>query len=134
MATFKLTVVTPSRVIFDDEVNEIIVRTTSGDVGILKNHINYVAPLDIGAMKVIIGDKTMLAAVGGGMIKVDNQKTTILTTACEWVDEIDVERAKIAMERAKGYMQNPTELHTIDIAEVKLRRALNRIEIAGRKQ
>lgn len=133
MATFKLTVVTPSRVIFDDEVEEIIVRTMSGDVGILKNHINYVAPLDIGAMKVIANGQKRLAAVAGGMIKVDNQKTTILTNACEWVDEIDVERAKRAVERAKAYIENPTELHTIDVAEIKLRRAMNRIELSGRK-
>ncbi len=133
MSTFKLTVVTPSKVLFDDEVTSIIVRTTSGDVGILSNHSNYVAPLDIGAMKIVFGDKSKLAAVGGGMIKVDKEKTTILTNTCEWIEEIDVERAERAADRAKGYIKNPTELHTVEIANLKLKRALNRINVAKNK-
>lgn len=133
MSTFKLTVVTPSRVIFDDEVEEVIVRTISGDVGILKDHINYVAPLDIGAMAVKYNGEKRLAAIAGGMIRVDKKKTTVLTNACEWVDEIDVERAKNAVERAKSYLEHPTELHTLDAAAIKLQRAMNRIDIAGRR-
>ena len=130
MSTFKLTIVTPSKVIFDAEVDRVIVRTTSGDVGILANHANYVAPLDIGMMKVVCGDKTRVAAVAGGMIQVDKEKTTILSNTCEWIEDIDVARAERSVQRAKDYIQTPTELHTLEVADIKLRRALNRIEIS----
>ncbi|MFZ2539973.1 MAG: ATP synthase F1 subunit epsilon [Oscillospiraceae bacterium] len=133
MSTFKLTVVTPSKVLFDDEVTSIIVRTTSGDVGILSNHSNYVAPLDIGMMKIVFEGKSKFAAVAGGMIKVDKEKTTILTNTCEWVEEIDVERAERSADRSREYLKNPTELHTVEVADLKLKRALNRIAIATKK-
>lgn len=133
MSTFKLTVVTPSKVVFDDEVNSVTVRTASGDVGILANHANYVAPLDIGRMKIVTGENSRLAAVAGGMIKVDKEKTTILTSTCEWIDEIDVARAERAAQKARDYIENPTQLHTLEVANIKLKRALNRIEIAKQK-
>lgn len=133
MAGFKLMVVTPSGVIYDSDVENLTVRTVSGDIGILAGHANYVAPLAIGAMKVIADGVSRIAAVSNGMIRVDKDKTTIITNTCEWADEIDVERAKLAKERAMGYLDNPTSLHTQDVAQAKLARALNRIEIAGKR-
>lgn len=132
MATFNLKVVTPSRVVLDKEVERVIVRTANGDVGILKGHINYVAPLSIGAMKVLTSDQeTKVAAIAGGIVKVDEKGTTILTNTCEWSDEIDIERAKKAEEKAKNYLENPTETHTVEVATLKLQRALNRINIVN---
>ncbi len=132
MSTFNLTVVTPSREILNGEVERVIVRTTSGDVGILKGHINYIAPLAIGAMKIVMADnKEKIAAIAGGMIKVDKTGTTILTNTCEWAEEIDVERARDAEKRAREYIDKPTQLHTEEIAKLKLKRALNRIDIGS---
>jgi len=114
------------------EVERVIVRTTSGDVGILKGHINYIAPLAIGAMKIVMADKKeRIAAIAGGMIKVDKTGTTILTNTCEWAEEIDVERARDAEKRAREYIDKPTQLHTEEIAKLKLKRALNRIDIGS---
>lgn len=134
MATFLLTVATPGGMVFDGEVERVVVRTISGDVGILAGHSNYVAPLAIGGIAVVTADSTRkTGAIAGGLIKVDREKTTILTNACEWAEEIDVERAKRAAERAKQYLEAPTELHTEEVARIKLQRAINRINIAGRK-
>lgn len=133
MASFNLKVVTPQRVLFDGEVDRVIARTISGDIGILKGHANYVAPLSIGKLEILIGEEKKFAAISGGMIKVDKNSTAILTSACEWAEEIDIERAQRAMERAKLYIESPTELHTEEVAQIKLARALNRIEIAQKK-
>lgn len=130
MATFNLKVVTPTRELLNEEIQRVIVRTTSGDIGILKGHIDYISPLAIGAMKVVQADgKERIAAIGGGMIKVDRLGTTIVTHTCEWADEIDIERAKRAEQRARDYLENPTELHTVEVAELKMQRALNRINV-----
>lgn len=133
-ATYHLTVVTPERVLFDGEAQNLIVRTVGGEVGILAHHAPYVAPLDVGRMKIVDGEGgEHIAAIAGGLLKTDPESTTILADTCEWAGEIDVERARRAEERARAYIENPTELHTQEIAEIKLRRALNRIQIGSSK-
>ena len=134
MSTFNLKVVTPEKVVYDGIVSRITVRTVSGDIGILKGHANYVAPLAIGELKVVYEDETeKYAAIAGGMISVEKDGTTILTTACEWSDEIDKERAERAADRARNYIEHPTKIHTEEIANIKLQRALNRINISDKR-
>lgn len=132
MADFSLSIVTPSGVFYNGMAQSIIARTTSGDIGVLAGHANYVAPLAIGALTINNGEHKV-AAVGGGMIKILNGDVTILTNTCEWSDEIDIERARRAAERARDYIEHQTELHTEEVANIKLQRAINRIEIAGRR-
>lgn len=132
MSTFKLKVVTPDKEVYNDEVHQIIVRTSSGDVGILSGHSDYIAPLITGALKVFLTDKTpRIAAISNGMIRVTKECTTILTNTCEWSDEIDLERAKSAEQRARNYLESPTKYHTEEIAKLKLSRALNRINLGS---
>ncbi|WMJ21820.1 ATP synthase F1 subunit epsilon [Paludicola sp. MB14-C6] len=130
MSTFSLKVVTPERELLNEEVSRVIVRTTSGDIGILKGHANYIAPLEIGRMRIQMPNgEERIAAIAGGMIKVDEHGTTILTNMCEWKEEINLERAKKAEQKARYYLDHPTQTHTIEIATLKLKRALNRINI-----
>lgn len=134
MSTYHLTIATPERIVYDSEAQNLIVRTTSGEIGILRGHSPYVAPLAIGRLKVTDGDgKVLVAALSGGMIKVDPDEVTLLADTCEWAEEIDVERAERARDRAQHYIENPTELHTVEVADAKLRRAMNRIDIGTGK-
>ena len=130
---FKLIVMTLEKTVFKGEVNSVTVRTTAGDVGILRNHADYVAPIDVGKLKIKQGDEEKIAAVANGLIKVMNGDVTILIGTCEWADEIDVERAKLAEIRAREYMKSPTKIHTEEVARLKLQRALNRIDIGLNK-
>ena len=133
MTPFKLEIITPDRVFFDDNTENVIVRTTVGDKGILAHHEPYVAALNIGKIKVMIDGKYRVAAISGGVIKVGRDKTTILAQSCEWADEIDVDRAKHAKEVAEERMAAKTNQRDFDIAEYKLKRALNRIDAANNK-
>ena len=133
MTPFKLEIITPDRVFFDDNTENVIVRTTVGDKGILAHHEPYVAALNIGKIKVMIDGRYRVAAISGGVIKVGRDKTTILAQSCEWADEIDVERAKRAKEIAEKRMAAKTSQRDFDIAEYKLKRALNRIDVANNK-
>lgn len=130
MATFNLQIVTPDKLFFDEEVEMIVVRTTEGDVGILKNHTNYVAPLDIGVLKIKKDGNFREATLAGGFIQVDKEKTTIVTEAAEWPMDIDMERAKKAKERAEAIISRKISDLEMDMAEVKLRKAINRIRAA----
>ncbi|OPJ55258.1 ATP synthase F1 subunit epsilon [Alkalithermobacter paradoxus] len=81
---FNLEVVTPESKFFEGEVEMVVVRTTEGDVGIMKNHINYVAPLAKGLLKIKKDGSFKHASIEGGFISVDKEKTTIVTDAANW--------------------------------------------------
>ena len=133
MANFKLRVVTPDRVFFDGEANFITVRSTNGDIGIMANHARYVTPLTIGTLKIKTDSGERFAAVAGGFLKTGNNTATIVTPACEWADEIDIERAERAAEKAKEILRQKVSKKEHDLEEVRLRRAMNRISIASKK-
>ena len=130
MKSFKLQIVAPDRVLYDGEATFLLVRAASGDIGIQANHQKLVTPLTIGKMKVEFADaQPRFAAITGGFMKVGDNVVTVLTTACEWQDEIDVERAKRAAERAKKDKLAARSKIEMDHAEVRLKRALNRISV-----
>jgi F-type H+-transporting ATPase subunit epsilon len=135
-APFKLKIITPDKVFFDGETSNVIVRTTVGDKGILARHEPYVAALPIGTMRIMKKDgKYRTAAISPGTIRVEEGgDTIILVQSCEWSDKINVKRAQDAKTRAEKQISNP-ECSNVEseIAEFKLKRALNRINSADKK-
>lgn len=133
MKPFKLKVITSEKVFFDGETEQIIARTQEGNVGILFGHTPYVSNLISGEVKIKMSDgKFRSAAVSGGVIKVSPESTTLLVNAIEWADEIDVERAKRSEENARQRLKEHTSQKEFDLAEQKLKRALNRLTVAGK--
>lgn len=131
MTPFKLQIITPEKKFFDGETEQVIVRTTVGDVGILNGHEPYCAALGIGQMRIMINGEFRRAATSGGIIKVSKESTTILVQTCEWADEIDVARAEAAREAAEERRKAAKSDAELMLAEAKLSRALNRIDTAG---
>jgi len=132
MKPFKLEIITPEKIFFDGETEHLIARTSEGDVGILHGHTPYVADQVSVPVKVKMEDGSFrMAAVSGGVIKVSADNTVIIASAVEWADEIDVERAKRSVEDAKRRLKENKSQREFDLAEQKLKRALNRISVAG---
>ena len=102
MKTFHLQIVTPDGEFFDGQAERVIVRTNNGDVAIMAGHANYVAVLGIGAAVVVTDSERRKAACMGGMLAVTNGEVRVIATAFEWADQIDKERAKLALERAEA--------------------------------
>lgn len=130
MATFPLKVLTTEREFFNGEVDRIVVRTSTGDVGILPNHVPYTAALGIGGLTIIRDGEERVAAISGGFVDVSKEQTVVLARTCEWADEIDINRAREAAERAKARLQHQASEHEHDVAQVKLKKAVNRLRIA----
>lgn len=130
MATFHLKVLTIDRVFFDGEVERAIVRTTEGDTGILPNHTNYLAAIGIGALTVFSHESSRVAAISGGFVDVSKEGTVVLARTCEWADEIDLNRAREAEERAQAMLQQQASAKEHDLAGIRLKKAVNRIRIA----
>ncbi len=131
MTPFRLQIITPEKTVFDGETEQVIVRTTVGDVGILNGHEPYCAALGIGQMRVMKDGEFRRAATSGGIIKVSKEMTTILVQTCEWSDEIDVERANAAKAAAEERIKAAKSDKELLLAETKLKRALNRIDTSN---
>lgn len=130
MSLFHLNIVTPDREFFSDDVSKLIVRTTNGDLAVLKDRAPIISPLRIGKIKIYQGDIVRVAAVVDGYISVGDNYTTIITKSAEWADEIDIDRAMEAKDRAEEKLKRDEGIDVVR-AETSLRRALNRIEVSG---
>lgn len=134
MTPFHLKIVTPDGLKYDGPVEELIVRTTSGDLGILAGHINCVAPLGMGQTLIVANGKRRVAACIGGMVSMVNGAATLVPTTFEWAEEIDVDRVLSSEKRAQNVLTNKTSTDTdIRMAEARLKRALIRKSVASHK-
>ena len=126
--TFHLQVVTPDGLAFEGEAEKLSVRTQDGIIGILPHHIDYVAPLGMGEAVITEPEgKVRRAACIGGMVAVHNGNVRLVATTFEWAENIDLERAKAAEQRARDIMAKPDiNDRDLKLAEAKLHRALVR--------
>lgn len=134
MNAFALKIITPDGVQFTGDAQEVVVRTTTGDVGILAGHMNLVAPLGMGEATVVVEGQKRRAACIGGMVSVMDGKVTLLPTTFEWQEDIDLERANASEQRARTVLENKGSSETeIILAKARLKRALVRKGVATRK-
>lgn len=125
-----LKVVTPDKLFFEGEIDMLVARTIEGDVGILLNHSPLVTLLDIGRLVIKDGDERKIAACAGGYIDVRNNNITVVSDACEWEEEIDINRAERAKERASKRLEDKST-DTFK-AELALKKAINRINVGNK--
>ena len=134
MTSFPLKIVTPDGLEYDGPAEEVVVRTTSGDMGVLAGHINCVAPLGMGRAMFIINGQKKYAACIGGMLSVNAGQVTLVPTTFEWAEEIDVARAERAAQKAQSVIStNAASNAELAMAEAKLKRALVRKAVATYK-
>ena len=132
MTPFQLKIVTPYGLVFDGQAEELIVRTTSGDLGILAGHMDCVAPLGMGRATIVLEGKRRYGACIGGMLSVIGGNATLVATTFEWAEEIDVKRADASYDRAKSVLDDRGATDTeIRLAEARLKRALVRKGVAS---
>lgn len=135
MAENKITlrIVTPNREMYNGEADMVIMRTTTGDIGVLAGHQPLVTVLDYGIMTIKCdGQEDKVAAVLGGFAEVSPKSVSILTDAAEWTDEIDEIRAKQAKERAEQRLRSKADDIDIIRAELALKRAMTRLDVLGK--
>ncbi len=134
MSTFLLEIVTPERKVYAEDVNMVVVKGVEGELGILPNHIPLVTPLRISAAKIKQGGKETIVAVQGGFVEVRKDKVVILAESAEFPNDIDVERAQAAKTRAEQRLTSARK-DEVDFrrAELALQRAMNRLEVGGRR-
>ncbi|MFN0159197.1 MAG: F0F1 ATP synthase subunit epsilon [Bacteroidota bacterium] len=130
---FKLEIVTPDRVVFQGDATSLSAPGVSGGFQVLYDHAPLLASIETGTIKVKdASGKDTTYATSGGFVEVKHNTVVVLADTAERTDEIDVERAKAAQERASKRLQ----AHIADLDEARARaalaRALNRLRLAGR--
>jgi len=130
----KLRVVTPSRLVLEEEVDEVTAPGELGEFGVLPNHITFLSTLVPGELSYKQGAVRHSLAVGGGYAEVVDNVMTVLASAAEFAGEIDTARAQRAKERAEKRMgevnfEDP-EYGQLEEAQ---RRALARLQVASKE-
>ena len=130
--SFRLEVISPDRIFFDDMVEMVELRTTEGDIGVLKGHIPLTAVVAPGIMKIKASGEEKEAALHDGFIEILKEKVVVLAESCEWPDEIDINRANEAKIRAERRLKGAEGEINESRAELALKRALTRIDLGSK--
>lgn len=133
MSTIRLEIVTPERKIYSEDVDMVSLKGQEGELGILPNHAPLVTPLAVSAVRIKKDDTISKLAISGGFLEVSNNKAVILAESAELPEDINVERAMQAKDRAEQFLDEK-DSDKIDIkrAQLALQRALVRLDVAGK--
>lgn len=129
--TLHLSVVTPSAMIVDQDVNYVGAQGLEGDFGVLPGHAALLAALRVGHIFYKNGDDTRYVFVSGGFAEVSNNKVIVLAETATRAEDIDTERAAKAKARAEERLKSKNKDIDQVRAEAALQRAVNRLTTAG---
>lgn len=130
--SFYIEILTPDRKFFWGDVESVILNTPSGEIGILKNHMPMVALVEVGSIKIKKNGNWIEAVLGQGFMEVQQNRTIILVDTAEWPDEIDINRAKAAKERAMERILRQANQTEYIQSQAALARAMARLAV-GKK-
>jgi F-type H+-transporting ATPase subunit epsilon len=131
MGNLFLEVVTPARVVVRRDVDMVVAPGSEGEFGVLPGHVTFLTGIVPGKLKYDAGSETESLAVTTGFAEVSGNKVSVLVDAAERAGEIDPDRAKRAMERARERLSMDRSLKDIDFmrAESALKRAVARLKV-----
>jgi F-type H+-transporting ATPase subunit epsilon len=131
-STIRLELVTPERLVLSEEVDEVVLPGYEGEFGVLPGHTQYLAILNIGMLWYRKGSAVTRIALGGGFAEVNHDRVVVMVDTAERAEEIDVERAKRARERAEARLKELSmDDETYQKAQAALQRALVRMATGG---
>ena len=130
---FHLEIVTAERVVLEDEVDQVNAPTRDGRVGILPRHESLLTILQPGELTIIKDGVRTPFAISGGFMEVLSNRVTILADTVERADEIDEARAEESRRLAEERKQMAQGEHDMQLAELKLRKEMARLQVARLK-
>nr|ARW64982.1 ATP synthase CF1 subunit epsilon [Polysiphonia sertularioides] len=131
--TLTIRVIAPDKIVWDAEAEEIILPSSTGQLGILSKHIPLLTALDIGVMRVRINKEWKPIILLGGFAEVKNDNITILVNGAEEVDKIDLDEARTKLEEITQILEQAnTSKEKIEATQM-LRKAKARLQAAMMK-
>ena len=129
---FQLSIVTPEKVVFEGQVVSLLVPGMEGYLGVLSNHAPLITALQPGRIEFQDDqDKIQIFSVSGGFVEVSGNRATLLADTAEHCEEIDIDRAQTALQKALKALQDKEKTGEVSTPEAKeaARRAANRVRI-----
>lgn len=130
MKTISLEIITPERSVLKEPVDSVVLPAFNGEYGILPGHTHFLAQLTAGELRIRKGGEVEYFAVSGGFAEVHPDRVEVFAETAEMSQEIDSERARLALERAKSGLAKAVSQEEIEKAQAALRRALIRLRVA----
>ena len=134
MAGLKLRIITPERVVLEQDVDQVTATAVDGQLSILPGHEPIVTPLAIDILHYKTAKEEDFAAIMGGVLEVKNNEVTVLSNVAELDTEVDVARAHQAKERAEAEKTQKTDKLDVYVAEMAISRAIARMKAAGLRE
>ena len=133
----QLEIVTPEKILYQGDVDQITLNTASGKISVLPHHVNLFTKIVPGELLLKIESREQYLAITGGFLEVSNNKVTILADYAVHADDIDVDKALEAQKRAEELLKKKEEsMDEQDFAEARaeLSRAILELHIANRRK
>lgn len=125
-----LEIITPEKVVYKDEVGEVIVTTVNGEIAILPNHVNLLTQVNPGELIVKKGSSVQSIAITGGFLEVNNNKISILADYAIKAEDIQVARVQEAKNRAEKIMKERSTDKEMKIAQAEMIKAILELKVA----
>lgn len=135
MSKLKFKIVTPEKVVFEQEIDSVTLPTQTGQITVLPNHVPLLSALQAGEMIIKTDSKEIPLAIAGGFVEVKpGSEVVVLTENAEHAEEIDIARAKQAHQRALELMKDKNR-EQVDYTALtaKIEKELARLKVAKRK-
>lgn len=130
MKTFSLEIITPEKVAYRNEVEQISIPAFVGEMGILPGHIDYLAMLNPGEIRIKKDDELKFFAVSGGFAEIHPKNVVILCETADAAEEIDIARAELSKQRAKEKLKTKEKIDTAQI-EAQIQIAAARLKVVS---
>ena len=131
--TIHLKIITPEKVVFEDNVDSITAKGIKGSFGILPNHSPFMSALAVDTAKAVKDGKEIIFSIIGGAFQFKNNEAIILTEVAELGSDIDTARAELAKERAEAKIASAETQRDIKLANAALARAMVRLKAASKR-
>lgn len=127
-----LEIATPDRLVLSEGVDEVILPSVDGYFGVRPGHAPLLAQLDAGEISYRAAGQEFHLACSGGFAEVQAGSVSVLATTAERAEEIDLDRAKLSLQKAEAALSAQPEADSFAQAELRLKRALSRIRAHGK--
>jgi F-type H+-transporting ATPase subunit epsilon len=130
-SSLHIDIVTPTGKVFSGEIKSCTAPGVDGEFCILENHAALLSALNVGRIKIESAGEKKNLATSGGFLEVINNCISIMVETSEWAEQIDVERARAAADRARKRIAQKEDID-VPRARLALARALNRLKVSSR--
>jgi F-type H+-transporting ATPase subunit epsilon len=125
-----LDIITPTKVVLSEEVDEVTIPTIDGEISILPNHVNLLTKIAAGEMVIRKGTKSDLFAITGGFLEILNSHVNVLADYAIHADDIELAKVQEAKERAQKAMKEKLTEEDFRVVNAELAKALLQIKVA----